>query len=174
MTSAARLEADQVSFRKRIRQFYWLATLALMAAMMVVALTVIVVVLKGTTMRVTTLQQLALAWAPAVFYVWALWAVQGLFSALSKKGFVFHDVIARALTRIGWALALGAAVSIAAMPFVVSLGAPIVGRFAIFNAPALTLGVVGLALIAIASMIRRAAQVEAKAASLQAVLNDFI
>ncbi len=174
MVSTATLEAEQLQFRKRNRQFYWLATLALIAAMMVVALTIIVVVLKGATMRTVTLQQLALAWAPAVFYVWALWAVRGLFAALSKKGFAFHDVIARALTHIGWSLTLGTLVSILAMPFVISLGPPIVGRFAILNAPALTLGVVGLALIAIASMIRRAAQVEAKAASLQAVLNDFI
>jgi len=69
---------------------------------------------------------------------------------------------------------LGAAVALAALPLLISLGSRVLGQFAIFVAPPLAIGIVGLVLIAVASMIRRAAHLEAKAASLRAVLDDFI
>ena len=46
--------------------------------------------------------------------------------------------------------------------------------FATFNVPALTLGVVGLALIATANLLRRGAEVEAEAGSLKAELGEFV
>ena len=57
-----------------------------------------------------------------------------------------------------------------------SLGGPARVRpgFAVFDVPALTLGVVGLALIVLAGMLRRAAAIEAEATKLRTTLKEFI
>jgi hypothetical protein len=125
-------------------------------------------------MRPATLQQLPLAWLPALFYLWALWSARQMFREFSRGGFVFGAVVSAALGRIGWALALGAGAALVIVPVRLAMGMQVVGGFALFNAPALTLGIVGLALIAMARMMRRAAALEAKVASLNAVLSDFI
>src|SRR5690242_11944668 len=131
-------------FRRRNRQFYWAATLVFAAIVAFMALTLIVVITRGSVMRASTLQQLPLAWAPALFYLWAVWSARQMFAAFSRAGFVFHAVATNALGRIGWALALGAAASLVAAPIMMSFGGRVVGGFATINAPALTLGIVGL------------------------------
>lgn len=172
MTDKQALAAEAQRFQNRTRLFYWMATAVCAALAFFLALQIIV---HFRDDRDTTRNGaiIALSWAPAVFYLWALWTLRGLFAALSRKGFVFQDVIANALGRMGLALVLGAATSLAALPFLIQLGSRILGQFAIFAAPALTIGVIGLGLMAVAGMIRRAARLEEKAASLQAKLDEF-
>lgn len=172
MAGKQALAAEAQQFQKRTRLFFWAATAVFAALAFFLALQIFVHLRDD---RDTTRNALiiALSWAPAIFYLWAVWSVRGLFAALSRKGFVFHDVIAGALGRIGLALLLGALTSLAALPFLIQLGSRILGQFAIFAAPALTIGVIGLGLIAVAGMIRRAARLELKAASLQAKLDEF-
>ncbi len=84
--------------------------------------------------------------------------------------------MAAALVRIGWGLLLGALTTLVTSLFVLAMSAPrgMAGGFATFNVPALTLCVVGLALIATAHVLRRAARIEAEAASLKAELEEFV
>ena len=161
------------TFRRRNRQFYWAATIALALVATVIAMTLFVLALRGGVMRPSTLQQLPLVWTPALFYLWALWAARRMFEALSRGGFVFQAV-SSALGRIGWALTLGATATILIVPILLGMGAHVVGGFALFNVPALTLGIVGLALIVTARMMRRVHALEGKVASLNAALADFI
>ncbi len=172
MTTKEALAAEAQTFKARNRLFYWATTLVVAILLLVAALQIFVQLRGGGTSRAATI--LALSWAPSIIYLWGLWSVRGMFAALSRKGFVFHDVVSSALTRLGAALVLGAAVALAALPLLISLGSRVLGQFAIFIAPPLAIGIVGLVLIAVASMIRRAAHLEAKAASLRAVLDDFI
>lgn len=166
------LAAEAQRFQSRTRLFYWAATAVFAALAFFLALQIFVHLRddRDTTRNAAIL---TLSWAPAVFYLWALWTLRGLFAALSRKGFVFHDVVANALGRMGVALVLGAATSLVALPFLIQLGSRVLGQIAIFAAPALTIGVIGLGLIAVAGMIRRAARLEAKATSLQAKLDEF-
>jgi len=161
------------AFRRRNRQFYWAATIALALVAAVIAMTLFVLAMRGSVMRASTLLQLPLVWTPALFYLWALWSAQRMFATLSRGGFVFQAVSV-ALGRIGWALMLGAIATIVIVPMLLSMGARVVGGFALFNVPALTLGIVGLALIVTARMMRRAQALEGKVASLNAALADFI
>lgn len=172
MADKQTLAVEAQQFQKRTRLFFWSATAVFAALVFILALQVFVHVRddRDTTRNVAII---ALSWAPAVFYLWALWTFRALFAALSRKGYVFHDVIAGALGRIGLALVLGAVTSLIALPFLIQLGSRILGQFAIFTAPALTIGVIGLGLIAVAGMIQRAARLEAKASSLQAKLDEF-
>jgi len=174
MTTKETLTAEAARFQRRNRAFYWAATAVIAALVFFAALQIFVHIRLGEAATARGTNILILSWAPALFYLYGLWSVRDMFAALSRKGFIFHDVVASALVRVGWALLLGALVSLAALPVLISLGSRILGQFAIFGAPALTIGVIGLALIAASGMVRRAAQLEVKAASLRAVLDDFI
>lgn len=171
----AAAEREVASFRHRNRGFAAAATIILIVVCSIVGLTLAVVVLQGHAMRAETLQKVALAWAPAAFYLWALWILRGMFAALARGGLAFQPVVIRALSRVGWALLLGASVSLLLAPVarMLAVSRPVAG-FAVLNLPSLTLGVVGLALIAVARMLREGARLEAEAASLKAMLEDFI
>lgn len=169
------MDDPALAFQRRSRAFLIAATVVLAAVVAVILLTLFVLVTRGPTMRVESLERLGLIWAPALFYLWALWTLRGLFSALSRGGLNFQPLIAQALSRIGWALALGAGVSVVAAPIVLSLGGPhAFGGFAVFVVPPLTLGVVGLALIALAGLLRRASAIEAEATKLRTTLKEFV
>jgi hypothetical protein len=171
----AAAEREVAAFRSRSRQFAIAAAVVLAAILAVCALNLLVILLRGHVMRPQTLQKLALAWAPAPFYLWALWTLRGMFAALARTGISFQPVVSKALERVGLALVLGAGISVLASPLMLALIRPrTIGGFAIVNVPSLTIGVVGLALIATAFMLRRAARLEAEAARLKATLEDFI
>lgn len=172
MTTKETLAAEANSFKTRNRFFYWAATMVVALILLFIALQILVHIRGGGTARAALI--LTLSWGPSMIYLWGLWGVRDMFAALSRKGFVFHEIISSALTRLGGALVLGALAAFTALPFLISLGSRVLGQFAIFVAPPLTIGVVGLVLIGVASMVRRAAVLEAKAASLRAVLDDFI
>ena len=161
------------SFRRRNQQFYWAATIALAFIAALIAMTLFVLAMRGGVIRTSTLRQLPLAWTPALFYLWALWSARRMFAALSRGGFAFQ-VVSTALGRIGFALTLGAISTILIFPVLLIMGADVGGGFVLLNVPALTLGIVGLALIVTAHMMRRAQALEGKVASLNAVLADFI
>lgn len=150
------------TFRKRARLFALVATGALAVIAAVIALTAFVVVTHWGTMPGRMIQRVLLTWAPTPFYLWSLWSVRTMFRALAREGLTFAPALAAALTRIGWGLALGALTTILTSPFVLALsaGGGMRAGFATFNVPALTLGVVGLALTASAHLLRRGAEVE--------------
>lgn len=99
-----------------------------------------------------------------------------MFRALARDGLSFQPAVIRALGQVGWALGWGSLLTLLEAPVVVWLtgGAGPGGGFATLNVPALTLGVTGLALIALARMLARGARLEAETAGLKAVLEDFI
>jgi hypothetical protein len=161
-------------FRRRARQFRLAATLAIAAIAGVILLTLIVILTRWNAFGDTALVRLALTWTPAIFYLWALWALRSMFAAFAGAGPAFTPIVANALTNIGWALLSGAAVTLVLAPFVLTLAhSHAMGGFAIFNVPALTIAIVGLALIATAHMLRRAAEIEAQAAALKSELEEF-
>jgi hypothetical protein len=117
-------------------------------------------------------------WVPAVFYLWALWQLRGLFTALSKEVVSPSRSVATAVGRVGWALMLGAATTLIPIVnfFASAVGTspnPRGGTFIVYFVPAITLFLLGLALIALAPMLNRAIELEAEAESLKAELGGF-
>lgn len=161
------------AFRHRNRQCCWAATVALALVAAVVAMTLGVVTIRGHLMQTLALRQLPLAWTPALFYLWALWSTRQMFATLSRGGFVFHAV-STALGHIGWALGLGAVATLVIGTALLVAGPHVTGGFVLVNVPAVTLGIVGLALIITARMMRRAQTLERRVESLNAALEDFI
>ena len=80
-----------------------------------------------------------------------------MFRTLSNQGYAFEDVVAAGLRRIGRALAIGGFLSVATGLALIMTGEIGAGGFAAFNAPGLTIAVVGLALMAIGGLVSRAA-----------------
>lgn len=168
-------EQDQLAaFRKRNTFFLWIATAALAAILFFVALSVFIVAWKGDVMATRSLVRMGLAWAPVLFYLWALWSAREVFRTLSKEGFAFHESIAKALIRIGLALTLGAAVSVFVGLYLLFTGQPGQGGFPVFNAPGLTIGIVGLALVAIGELVRKADDIRKTNAKLSEKLEGFL
>jgi hypothetical protein len=139
-------------------------------------LTAFVIVSRWPEISEATLERLALTWSPTPFYLWALWSLSRLFRNLWLRGADLSLAMAGALVRIGWGLLLGAATALAASPFLLALAGSqrMEGRFATLNVPALTIGVVGLAMLATAHMVRRGAAFEAEATELRAELGEFV
>jgi hypothetical protein len=168
-------EQDQLAaFRTRNTFFLWIATAALGAVLVFVALSIFIVAWKGDVMATDKLIRMGLAWAPVLFYLWALWSAREVFRTLSKEGFAFHESIAKALTRIGLALTLGAAVSVFVGLYLLFTGQPGQGGFPVFNAPGLTIGIVGLALIAIGELVRKADELRKTNTKLAEELEGFL
>ena len=84
-------------FQRRNRRFLIAANVVLAAIAAVIVLTLIVLLTRGPTMRVASIERLALSWAPAAFYLWALWTLRGLFAALARGGLNFQPLIAQRL-----------------------------------------------------------------------------
>jgi hypothetical protein len=100
----------------------------------------------------------AVLWLPVPFYLYALWAIRGVFRSLAAGG-TFGPAIAAGCTRAGFALAIGGTLSAVGVPNVMRVlhGQ---GGILVFDVAYLAVGVVGLALILLGRLLGRAASLE--------------
>ncbi len=171
------LSPDLLRFRRQNRLFALGAGLVLAGMAAIIALLLFAMTRQSPEERLVIGSRLALTWSPALFYLWALWTLRGMFAGLARGGPGLQgEIVARALNRVGWALTLGSAAAVLVSPYVLAQTQRphAMATFAAVDVPAATLGVVGLALIAVSAMLRRAAALEAEAADLKTVLKDFI
>lgn len=168
MPDQTEMSVELVRFRRRNRQFFVGTTLIVLAIVVILVVTLAAIVIKGSALEGSVIKRLILIWPPALFYLWGLWTLRSMFGALASGGLSFQPMIGRALAKVGWALLLGSLTSLVLGAFQsIMLQQGTTGWFASFNVPALTLGVVGLALIVLVHMLRRAARIEA-------ILGDFV
>ena len=93
---------------------------------------------------------------PMAFYLSAIWTMHRAFARFAA-GELFDQVLPPSLTRLGLALAGGAATSVLITPICLRLiGGPRHGAFAAFDPPAITVGLVGLLLVVLADLFSRA------------------
>ena len=113
----------------------------------------------------------ALLWLPSIFYLYSLWAIRSGFRAFAAGG-VFGPAIADGCTRAGLALAIGATLSAVGVPNLFRL---ISGSGAVlhFDPAYLAVGVVGLALLLLGRLLRRAAALQRETAELRSELSEF-
>jgi hypothetical protein len=120
-------------------------------------------------------------WTPALFYLFALWAIARSFAAFGRGG-SFGPSVARGCTRAGVALALGAAASAVAVPnllrFFVARGvierpSSGWGGVLVFDTAYVAVGVVGIAFILLGRLLERASEIEREAGELRAELGEF-
>ena len=97
---------------------------------------------------------------PMPFYLWAIWTVARACAAIGR-GDYFGQVVPRMLTGVGLALFCGAIANVFVVPNLMRLAAGR-GGYAAYDVAAITLGVVGLALVVIAPLLRQAAAMRAE------------
>ena len=123
----------------------------------------------------------AVLWLPTLFYLYALWAIARAFGAFARGG-LFGSAMAKGCRRAGVALAFGAAASAVIVPNAIRLLAQhgLVpeslrrwGSVLIFDTAYLAVGVVGIALFLLGSLIERAAEIQQEAQALRAELGEF-
>lgn len=125
--------------------------------------------------------RLLVRWSPALFYLYALWAMRGGFRDFARGG-VLGDAIASGCSRAGWALAVGGSLSAVGVPNLIRIlddagvlkRAP--GEWAgllVFDVAYLAVGLVGLALILLGRLLRLAGETQREAAELRDELGSF-
>ncbi|HEY0026802.1 MAG TPA: DUF2975 domain-containing protein [Allosphingosinicella sp.] len=123
----------------------------------------------------------AVIWSPSIFYLYALWAVRSAFRDFATGG-VFGPAIARGCTRAGVALAIGATLSAVGVPNLMRIlhAQNLVERspseftgVLIFDTAYLAVGVVGLALVLLGGLLRRAVEIQGEAAAMRSELDEF-
>ena len=165
---------DSAAFRQRNRHLL-IATASIIGLIaLMLAVSLFVLLMKGGGMSGEHILRIVSGWLPAVFYLWALWSICELFRGFARGAFAFSATV-QVLARVGWGLMLGAVTALVMTPLLVTLPEDerLRGAFALVNVPALTLIVVGLALIALSHMMQRAQALEAEAARLKATLEEF-
>lgn len=167
-------ESEIRRFHALNRGFFTAVTVVIVASVAVMSVYAVVVI-RGSGLPHAVLIRLLLGWLPCCFYLWALWTLRNLFAQLSRSGPGVPLGVTQALSGIGWALMFGATLTLIVTPWIDRLTKPHrMGNFPRFDLPALTLGMVGLALLILGPMLKRAIRIEAEAKSLKDVLESFI
>ena len=122
-----------------------------------------------------------LRWSPSILYLYSLWSIRQGFKDFAIGG-VLGPAIAAGCFRAGIALALGASLSAVGVPnlarILIDRGLidPSIGLFhgvLVFDTAYLAVGVVGLALMLLGRLLRRASEIQAEAAALRNELDEF-
>lgn len=147
-------------------------TVLVMLLVMVAALTFVlglrsgsVSVVRGSWFEITT--SWLVFWAPAAFYLWALWAIRRALGAVAS-GRYFHPALARSLRDVGIGLGAGGATSAIIQPNVMRLmsdagwGRQAFASYGHFDVAYAAVGAVGLALVLLSRVLHRAAEIQAE------------
>ena len=97
---------------------------------------------------------------PMLFYLAAIWMVRAAFASIAR-GALFDSVVPRLILRVGIALAAGALTHVFLVPWIWRFGFGH-GAWAWYDPAAITLGVVGFALILVAHLLAQAAEMRAE------------
>lgn len=106
-------------------------------------------------------------WAPAAFYLWALWAIRRALNDVAA-GRYFHPAMARSLRDVGIGLGVGGAMSAVIQPNLMRLmsdagwGRQIFASYGHFDVAYAAVGAVGLALILLSRVLHHAAEIQAE------------
>jgi hypothetical protein len=97
---------------------------------------------------------------PVVFYLAAIWMARAAFASIAR-GVMFDAVVPRLIRRVGIALAAGALTNVFAVPWIwrFVLGR---GSYAWYDPAAITLGVVGFALVLVAHLLAQASEMRSE------------
>lgn len=120
--------------------------------------------------------ELFVHWLVPLPYLYAVFAIRQAFAAYAAGG-VLGQVMVRACRRAGAALAAGAGISAFGLPLLMRWWAPSDGlarSYMVFDVAYMAIGVVGLALVLLAGLLRRAIDTQARMDVLERELEAFV
>jgi hypothetical protein len=140
--------------RKRARLLRNLVTIPLA----VLALVLAIEVLAALTGHYAT--RAVVGRLPVVFYLAAIWMMRAFLASIAR-GALFDRVLPQMIARVGVALTAGALTNVFLVPWIwkIAFGT---GSYAWYDPAAITLGVVGFALILVARLLAQAAEMRAE------------
>jgi hypothetical protein len=167
------LKTQLAQFRARNRMYRRIGTIVCLTIATLMGLFAMEIGLKIS--RASTVPPAwILNWLPGIFYLGAVWSLRNLFAVLSKENSPEPLWLTRAIASVGWSLILGSlATTFPIINFILSPPTKS-GNFIIFFVPAVTLFVVGLALVALAPILRRKEELELETAALKRELEEFM
>jgi hypothetical protein len=143
--------AAMSTLRAQARTLMWLVTIPLVALCLLAAVLIGNIVWHGGRFA----DVVAIYYLPMALYIWAIWMVRQALAAVAR-GDMFDAVVPTLLSRVGLALFGGAVFTV--------VGTPLLWRLAYghdlarpFEASSVALGVIGLTLVLVARLLRRAA-----------------
>lgn len=144
----------QDKLRKRARLLRNLVTIPLVVLALVLAIETLGATLGNYSARALVGR------LPVVFYLAAIWMVRSFLASIAR-GVLFDRVLPQMIERVGIALAAGALTNVFLVTWIWSL---LSGRFtyAWYDPAAITLGVVGFALVLVARLLAHAADMRAE------------
>lgn len=144
----------QEMLRKRARLLRDLVTLPLVVLALVMTVELLGTVAGNYNARAMVSR------LPVFFYLAAIWMVRAALASVAR-GALFDQVVPRLLERVGIALAAGALTNVFLVPWI-WMAAFDRGSYAWYDPAAITLGVVGFALILVARLLGQAAEMRAE------------
>ena len=140
--------------RKRARLLRNLVTIPLVVLALVLSIETLGAVFGNYSAR-TLIGRL-----PVVFYLAAIWMVRAACASIAR-GQLFDRVMPRLIERVGIALTAGALTNVFVVTWIwkIAFGT---GAYAWYDPAAITLGVVGFALILVARLLAQAAEMRAE------------
>ena len=146
-------EADK-PFIDRSRWLRRLATMVLCVLAAALGIEAIMVLKSDDVMR--DLAYLLPYRLPMLFYLAGVWTIRQAFARLAE-GEMFNQLLPILLRRLGLALAGGGVASVFLTPWLWrALIGPASGAWASFDPPAITIGLVGLLMMVLADLMKRA------------------
>jgi hypothetical protein len=144
----------QDMLRKRARLLRDLVTLPLVVLALVLAIETLGAVFGNYSARAL------IGRLPVVFYLAAIWMVRSFLASIAR-GQLFDRVLPQMIERVGLALAAGALTNVFLVTWIwkAAFGT---GAYAWYDPAAITLGVVGFALILVARLLAQAAEMRAE------------
>lgn len=103
----------------------------------------------------------AIQTVPGAIYLWGLWSIRTAFERIAQ-GALFHPIVGATLDKVGRALAGGAVFSLAAIPSLLRLVGAGPGYLVDFDVATIVIAVIGVFLVVLAGLQRRAAALEAE------------
>ena len=140
--------------RRRARILRDLVTLVFVVLALVLSIELLAVVTGHYSVRAVVGR------LPMLFYLAAIWMVRAAFASIAR-GVLFDSVVPRLILRVGIALAAGALTHVFGVPWIwhFAFGR---GGYAWYDPAAITLGVVGFALILVAHLLAQAVEMRAE------------
>lgn len=158
MTTASRALArlqQQSAVRRRLLTIVLIVLAGLLVMERFSALTVAIASAGWTGAMAQRLAAAVVAACPEVFYLAALWGMRQALDAIAR-GELFATTVVVALRRVGWMLALGAAIGVFVVPGVQSLLGAGPGYLVAYDIGGLVLGALGVSLAVFAGALAHA------------------
>lgn len=159
-------QTEILAFRRRCRQFRWLAmfmviSVGLLMALMAWIAPILIALVKSRPLQWGSMAAMTVWNLPVACYLFAVWTIGSTLGELAK-GRLIQAALPPALRRVGIALGLGGLTSVFVVSNLMRLIGQAKGGYLHFDVAAMTLGMIGGALFLLGRVMDQALAAQAE------------